>query len=265
MKTGYGRSWPLVVTAIEVSGLPRRYDMKPIALLPILSVCAIALLHAGEAEDALKAAVTKLSEAPNYTWVSSTDISGAPMRLSPTTGKTEKGGFTVLGTEAFDQQIEVVKHGTNGVVKADEGWVTAAELPQPNFGGGGMPNMSAMLGRRLLAAKPPGEEADSLLKKLKPLKKEADGVSGEFTDDGIKDFLRDSRRGRNFTEPKSAKGSVRFWIRDGAITKGEINFESEVETPQGAMNMAVRTTTEIKDIGSTKVAVPAEAKKKLGL
>lgn len=222
------------------------------------------MLQAGEAEDVFQAAVAKLTNAPNYTWESTTDISGAPMRLSPTVGKTEKGGFTVLRTEAFEQEIEVVRRGTNGVVKTGGGWKTGSELPQPNFGGGGPPDMSAMLGRRLLAVKAPGDEAGYLLQHLKPLKKEADGVSGEFTDEGVKKFLSESRRGRNFAEPKNAKGKVRFWIKDGAISKGLIDVESEVETPNGSMNMAVKTTTEIKDVGSTKVVVPDDAGKKLG-
>jgi hypothetical protein len=237
--------------------------MKPITLLSILSACAGVLLHAGEAEDVFQAAIAKLTNAPNYSWESTTDISGAPMRLSPTTGKTEKGGFTVIRTEAFDQEIEVVKRGTNGVVKTGDDWKKGGELPQPNFGGGGAPDMSAMLGRRLLAVKAPGEEAGYILQHLKPLKKESDGVSGEFTEEGVKSFLRESRRGRNFAEPKSAKGSVRFWIKDGTITKGQIDVASEVETPGGSMSMAVKTTTEIKEIGTTKVVVPEDAAKKL--
>jgi hypothetical protein len=231
--------------------------------LPALLIAAALAARAGDAEDKFKAAVAKLAEAANYTWVSATEITGAPMRLSPTTGKTEKGGFTLLSTEAFDTEIVVVRRGTNGVVKTDDGWKTAADLPQPSFGGGGMPNMSAMFGRRLLAARLPGEEAEALLRNLKPMKAEADGVSAEFTEEGAKDFLKNSRRGRGFVDPKNAKGSVRFWIQDGAVAKAEIATEAEMEGPQGAMNMAVKTTTEIKDVGSTKVVVPEEARKLL--
>jgi hypothetical protein len=239
--------------------------MKFSPFIALLAGSAAALVRAGEAEDRLKSAVTKLVDSPSYSWVSSTDVSGAPMRLSPTTGKTEKGGFTLLLTEAFGSEIQVVRKGTNAVVKTDEGWMNPGELPQPNFGGGGPPNMAAMLGRRLLSAKAPGEEADSLFRRLKPLKSEADGVSGEFTEEGAREFVKESRRGRGFAEPKSAKGSIRFWIKEGVVTKSELSLETEVETPQGSMALTSKTTTEIRDVGSTRVVVPDEAKKKLGL
>ncbi len=239
--------------------------MKSALFVAVAASAALLSLHAGEAEDRLKAAVAKLTDAPGYTWVSTTDISGAPMRLSPTTGKVEKGGFMVLSTEAFGSEIEVVRKGTNAVVKTDDGWMTAAELPQPNFGGGGVPNMGAMMGRRLLSSKPPGEEVDSLLRRLGPLKADGDVLSGEFTEEGAKEYLKESRRGRSFAEPKSAKGGIRFWLKDGIVAKSELNLDTEMETPQGSMSLNSKTTTEIKDVGTTKVRVAPEALKKLGL
>lgn len=239
--------------------------MKSLPFLVLAAGSIAVLVRAGEPEDRLRAAVAKLTESANYSWVSSTEISGAPMRLSPTTGKTEKGGYTLLNTEAFGSEIQVVRKGTNAVVKTEDAWLTPSELPQPNFGGGGPPNMSAMMGRRLVAAKAPGEEADTLFKRLKPLKSEPDGVSGEFSEEGAREFVKETRRGRGFAEPKSAKGSIRFWIKDGLVTKSELSVETEVETPQGAMSISSKTTTEIRDVGATRVVVPDEAKRKLGL
>jgi hypothetical protein len=222
---------------------------------------------AGEAEDKLSDAVKKLADAANYTWTSSTEISGAPMRLSPTTGKTEKGGFTHLATEAFDNSIEVVRKGTNGVIKiADEPWKSPSELPEPNFGGG-MPDpasMGAMFGRRLMAARTPSDDIEAALKRMKPLKIESDGISGEFTEQGIQEYLKESRRGRRFSEPKNAKGTVRVWIKDGVLVKSVLDTEATMEGPQGEMTMQTITTTEVKDVGTTKVVVPEDAKKKLG-
>lgn len=228
-------------------------------------VAVASQLLGGEAEDRLKSAVGKLTEASGYSWTSTTEISGAPMRLSPTTGKVQKGGFLLLETEAFGSEIKVVRKGTNAVVKFDEGWVLPSELPQPNFGGGGAPNMGAMMGRRLLSAKAPGEEVDALLRRLKPLRSEGDLITGEFSEDGAKEYLKENRRGRGFAEPKSAKGTIRFWIKEGAVSKSELSFDTEMETPNGAMNLNSKTITEIKDVGTTRVEVPAEALKKLGL
>lgn len=239
--------------------------MKSPAFLAVsLGIVATRLLG-GEVEDRLKAAVSKLGEATGYTWVSTTEISGAPMRLSPTTGKVQKGGFLMLSTEAFGSEIQVVRKGTNAVVKIDDGWLLPAELPQPNFGGGGAPNMGAMMGRRLLSAKAPGEEVDALLRRLKPLKAEGDQITGEFTDDGAKEYLKENRRGRGFAEPKNAKGTIRFWLKDGTVAKSELSLDTEMETPNGSMSLNSKTTTDIKDVGTTRVEAPAEALKKLGL
>ena len=59
------------------------------------------------------------------------------------------------------------------------------------------------------------------------------------------------------------KGSVKFWIKDGALTKYEFKVQGKVTFNNNDMDVDRTTTTEVKDIGTTKVTVPEEAKKKL--
>ena len=65
--------------------------------------------------------------------------------------------------------------------------------------------------------------------------------------------------------PKTAdaKGSVTFWIKDGALTKFETKIQGKVTAGERELDINRTTTVEIKDVGTTKIIVPDEAKQKL--
>jgi len=52
-------------------------------------------------------------------------------------------------------------------------------------------------------------------------------------------------------------------VKDGVLTKFETKVEAKMEFNGDEIDASRTTTTEIKDVGATKVNVPAEAKKKL--
>jgi hypothetical protein len=56
---------------------------------------------------------------------------------------------------------------------------------------------------------------------------------------------------------------MKFWIKDGSLTKYEFKVSGKREI-QGEVRDIERTTkVEIKDVDTTKLTVPEEAKKKL--
>ena len=61
----------------------------------------------------------------------------------------------------------------------------------------------------------------------------------------------------------NANGSVKFWLKDGVLSKYEIKVKGTVSFNGNEFDNDRTTTVEIKDVGSTKVEVPAEARKKL--
>jgi len=71
------------------------------------------------------------------------------------------------------------------------------------------------------------------------------------------------RRGGNQNQPTDAKGSVKFWITDGVVTKYQFKVSGKREFNGETRDIERTTTVEIKDIGTTKIEVPDEAKKKL--
>ena len=63
--------------------------------------------------------------------------------------------------------------------------------------------------------------------------------------------------------PKNAKGSVKFWLKDGQLAKMELKTSATMNFQREDRAMASTRTVEIKDVGTSTVEVPADAKKKL--
>ena len=121
-----------------------------------------------------------------------------------------------------------------------------------------------MVARMLLAFKAPAEEVADLAAKTKELKL-ADGVySGDLTTNAIQDRLRFGRRsGGNPPDVSGAKGSVKFWLKDGSLAKYEFSVQGTVTVNGNDRDVDLKNAVEIKDVGTTKVTVPEEAAKKL--
>ena len=56
---------------------------------------------------------------------------------------------------------------------------------------------------------------------------------------------------------------MKFWLKDGALAKYEFKVQGKVDFNGNEMDVDRATTVEIKDVGTTKVNIPAAAKKKL--
>jgi hypothetical protein len=79
---------------------------------------------------------------------------------------------------------------------------------------------------------------------------------GSLTAEGAKAQIR-------FGNATDTEGSVKFWVKDGVLSKYEVKVKGKVEFNGNANDFERTTTTEIKDVGSTKVNVPAGAKSKV--
>ena len=84
-----------------------------------------------------------------------------------------------------------------------------------------------------------------------------------MTDEGAKSLILFVRRACGGYSSSKASGSVKFWVKDGQLAKYQYKVQGTV-TFNGEDREVERTTTvEIKDVGTTKVEVPDEAKKKI--
>jgi hypothetical protein len=233
--------------------------MKKIMIVNLVTLLAGTLL-AAESED-VKAAAKKLVGQSNYSWKTTVTVpEGSQFRPGPTEGKTEKEGYTWLSMSFRDNTMDAVLKGEKGAAKMEGEWRSLAEMAEEGQG------MGSFMAARLKNYRTPAAEAEELAGKTKELKKEGDAVAGELTEEGAKDLLRFRRRagGDAGPGPKNAKGSVKFWIKDGQLAKYEYKVSGTVTFNGEDRDIDRTTTTEIKDVGTTKIEVPEDAKKKLG-
>ena len=249
--------------------------IRRILLSTAAVVAGTALVAFAAPKDEVSDAAKKLADAQNYSWKSTTERAGGQggggggFGGGPVEGKTEKGGATVIAMQGRDSTIEAVKKGDKGAVKTDEGWQSFDEAQQAAAQGGqggfGRGTFAAMRARNM---KLPAEEAQDLASKAKELKKSGDAYESDLTEAGAKDLLtfRGFRGGNNnFTppEPTNTKGTVKFWTKDGQLAKYQYRVQGTMSFNGEDREIDRTTTVEIKDVGSTKVEVPADAKGKI--
>lgn len=211
----------------------------------------------GSKED-VTAAAKKLGDKGNYSWKSTMEAGNFN---GSTDGKTDKDGMVSLSMTFGDNTTEAYVQGSKGAVKAaDRDWESLSELANSTEPGPGR-----FLVRRLQNFKAPAAEAADLAAKAKELKKEGDVYSSDLTEAGAKELMTfGGRRGGNAPEPKNAKGSVKFWTKDGVLSKYELKVQGTVNFNGEDRDIDRTTTTEVKDVGTTKIEVPEAAKKKMG-
>ena len=238
--------------------------MKTNILFGIVALLAGTVLAAdpGPKEEIINAA-KKLADKSNYSWKTTVEAgSNARFRPGPTEGKTEKDGATFLSMTIRDNAVDVVLKGGKGAVKTQDGWKSLSEAAE---GDGGQGNAGRFFARMLQNYKVPAAQAEDLASKTKDLKKTDDSYSGELTEEGVKELLSFGARpgGADAPTVSDAKGSVKFWIKDGVLSKYEFKVQGKVNFNGNDRDVDRTSTVEIKDIGTTKVEVPDEAKKKL--
>jgi hypothetical protein len=223
--------------------------------------------------DDVKSAVQKISDAGSYSWTTTTTTQGGGFNRGPVEGKTQKDGLTWVSGSMRDNKFEFAIKGEKVAIKTEDGsWKSAAEASNDDQGGGFSPaRFMAMFASNF---RTPLQQVQGNLDKLQNVQKTDDGYSADLTPDAAKELL--SFRRRPTTNPddnangpqmdvSDAKGSVKFSIKDGTLTKMELHLTGAISFNGGDPRDVDRTmTTEFKDVGSTTVDIPDEVKTKLG-
>ena len=90
--------------------------------------------------------------------------------------------------------------------------------------------------------------------------------SGDLTEKGAADLLAfDPRQGNGGSGVKNAKGTAKFWLKDGALVKfqSQASGKAPFGPDQEVRDIDLTRTVEIQEVGKTTVEIPEEAKKKL--
>jgi hypothetical protein len=238
--------------------------MKKYILFSVFALLAGPLFGAGASpKDEVINASKKLAGEKNYSWEATvTNLNDNGFRFGPTEGKTEKGGYTWYSMTMNDNTTEIVMKGTNAAVNTPEnGWQTRAQATE----GSDEPGPAMFLARMLDNFQTPPKQAEDLVSKTKEIKKSGDAFAGDLTESGAKELLSWRRGGNDDNGPTVShpKGSVKFWVKNGLLTKYEFNLQGTVSFNGNDFDVNRTTTVAIKDVGSTKITVPDEARKKL--
>ncbi len=233
--------------------------MKQTIPFGTLALLAASLIAANAApKDDVTSAAKKLADKDNYSWKQTSENAGAGFGGATSEGKIEKDGYLWLSMTMRDNTVEAVKKGDKGAVKTADGWQSLSEATS------GDPGPATFIARRMENYKAPAAQVEDLASKVKDLKQDGNTYSGDLTDEGAKSQLMfGGRPGGGGPEISGAKGSVKFWVAEGVLSKYQIKVQGKVSFNGNDRDVDRTTTVEIKDIGSTKIQIPDEAKKKL--
>jgi hypothetical protein len=239
----------------------------------ICSLSLVALVTStvqADPKDDVQAAVQKLADSASYSWKTTTE---GGFSRGPTTGKTEKAGFTFVSMSMRDTDYQMLLKDGKAVIKMpDNTWKTSAEVIAANPEGG-PPDPSVFVARIAPNFKTPSQQAADNLDKLVNLQKTDDGYTADLTEQGAKDMMM-GRRPNPSTNPSdapqidisNAKASVKLWITDGTISKMQIHVSGTITFNGNDRDVDRTVTTEISDVGTTTITstdAPDDAKAKL--
>ncbi len=240
---------------------------RNIVLGTVVLLASSVLAADSDSKTEVKSAAKKLATAGGYGWKTTVEAAGGGragrFRPGPTEGQAAKDGTIHLSMTRGENTIEAYLKGEKGALKTEDGWKSLSEAAESD--GGGQPNPSMFMARMLRNYKAPAAEAEDLAGKAKELKSEDGAYSGDLTEEAVKQLVARGPRRPGAEPPEGAdgKGSVKFWVKDGVLSKYEYQVQGKMSFNGNDVEINRTTTVSIKEVGSAKVEVPDEAKKKL--
>jgi hypothetical protein len=215
-----------------------------------------------EPKDDVKDAFKKLSDGGNYSWTATVE---AQFGASTTKGKTDKTDGTFYTVTRGDNSNDFAALNGKGAIKGDDGWQSAEDAAANGQG------MARFMAAQLRNYKAPADAALTTLDKIDNFTKTDDVYSADMTPDQVKAVMatfgrrRGGNGGNGATPPEitDPKGSVKVWIKDGAVSKMVLTIGGSMSLNGNDVQIDRTTTTEFSDVGSTKVEIPDDAKKVL--
>jgi hypothetical protein len=234
-------------------------NMKRTFLLVAVSLCVNQLLAADSTpKDTLLSASKNLGDKSNYSW--KLTVEEPEQSTGTIDGKAEKDGTMFLALARGDQSFEAALKGSRGALKTEDGWKALAKIMDDSAESG----RNKFVARLLQNLKAPTAEVAELASKIKELKAVEGGFAGTLTSDTATElFFFHTPPDANRPELKNPKGTVRFWLKDGALSKYQYELQGTLSVNGDDREVKRTHIVEIKEVGSTKVNIPAEAAKEL--
>jgi hypothetical protein len=234
---------------------------------------AVAWARADVKED-LTAAAKKLADSDNYSWT--TGAQGPQGAIAGGgEGKIQRDRLTMLNLGIRGETTMIVfKDGKGAFQSPGEPWksvggsdATTQATTQPAGGGGG--GDARMIANMIATYQPPAAQALNLIEKALELHQAEDGsIAGTLSADDAKALIQ--RRivrgggGGGAVAVREPAGELKFWASDGVLRKFQFHLTGKLDVAGQQRDIDRTTTIEIKDVGTTKIEVPDEAKAKMG-
>ena len=260
--------------------------MKTSWRLFLLSLSCGHLLAAAPIQE-VRDAIDKLRAAPNYSWKTTTATTNMPQQTMamvitvPSQGKTLADGTTLItlrALPAFAPACEILVRGSQGAVRNlslnPPAWVSFTDLERGDPGnvlgdllGGAQPigvrlDQSQLRSRLLLAAvnfKSPTFLSSDLVAKLRQLKLERGSYTGELPETIVLQWIAASGYFSGYESTLTPlKGTGAIWVTKGVLSKYEFTLSGNAPTLSNT-GFTIKRTTEILEVGTTKIEVPREA------
>jgi hypothetical protein len=107
----------------------------------------------------------------------------------------------------------------------------------------------------------PHEELGVIVSSHADFQVEENVVSGTLTDIGAQLLL--VHDGHEYIKPVTAGGRFRLWLNDEWVEKYSVELAGVVVVDRKAIYVRQQSMTFVKDVGTTRLAVPAEARRRL--
>jgi len=230
--------------------------------LPFFFVACCLMAADGRADEAkaptddtlmqtLTDAIERLDQQSSYRWTIEVEVpEEIRFRPGPTQGTTVQGGATHVTQSFGPRSTQVVIVGDKAAVTNRDGRWETASLSDQSYRSEGF---AASIARD---TQTPVEEANELTLSLTSLEEEGDGLVGTLPVDASKAQLA-GRRGVDSV--RDTKGTVRFSISDGVLTKYVLRVEGTLVDDDQTRETWRQTTVQVKDVGTAKLDLPSGA------
>lgn len=263
---------------IKQPSTPIVHRMKSISIILCWLLFGNAAIHADDAE--LKASISdaakRLASQSSFRWKTTARTEGGgPFGggNTATSGQIEKDGYIWVSSTSPNSSVEFARKADEAAVVLDGNWMTMEQAAErsPVGGRGGGPGGGGGFSRGAITDfKMPVTQVEELLGKASSFKQDGETVTAELSVEAVTELLnaggpgggRGGRGGRGDGAPalRDAKGTVSFAIKDGVLVQYAVTVTGTREVFGNTEKQSRTTTTVIADIGSTKVALPADAK-----
>jgi hypothetical protein len=220
-----------------------------------------------DAKDDAVAAAKKLLDSESYSWTTTSEGgAGGQAGSTGADGKAQRDGLIMLNLKLRDISAQVFLQGDKGAFKTDDdGWKSLSEASDER----GPERRIANLAKNY---RPPAAQAGRLAERAPDLKKTDDGaLTGTLPADVAKTLVErrvaragGAGAGAGVMEIKDANATVKFWTDNGMLSKFQFHVTGVMSVAGQEREFDRTTTVEFKDVGTTKIEVPEEAKAKMG-